>query len=86
MQETRQSALVQRQQLADTILNEMYQFVAFIDPTGHLLTVNTPALIAGGVNIEEVYLKPFWECYWWSTSVELPNRVRATVMVRESKL
>lgn len=65
-----------REQLSRIILDEMYQFIALLDTTGHTLEINRTAIIAAGLVREDILGVPFWELPTWKTSLENPSRVR----------
>jgi len=69
-----------REKLARIILDEMYQFVALLDTQGILLEVNRAALEGGGIQLEDILGKPFWETHWWTiskaTQLELQDAIR----------
>jgi len=73
------STEVRRQKLARIILDAMYQFLGLLDVDGTVLEINRAALEGGGVSLDEVVGKPFWEAHWWAVSEDTPNRVRAMV-------
>ncbi len=67
------------QKLARIALDEMYQFVAVLDPKGTLLEVNRSALEGAGLQYSDVRGKPFWECFWWTFSRESQETLRKAV-------
>jgi PAS domain S-box-containing protein len=67
------------QKLARIALDEMYQFVAVLDPKGTLLEVNRSALEGAGLQYSDVRGKPFWECFWWTVSKESQETLRRAV-------
>src|ERR1700727_369374 len=68
-----------RQKLARIALDEMYQFVAVLDPNGTLLEVNRAALEGGGLTLSDVAGKPFWECFWWGVTQETRETLKSAV-------
>lgn len=70
---------VRRQKLARIILDAMYQFLGLLDVDGTVLEINRAALEGGGICLDEVIGKPFWEARWWAISEEARNRVRSMV-------
>jgi PAS domain S-box-containing protein len=68
-----------REKLARIALDEMYQFVAVLDPRGTLLEVNRAALEGGGVERSDVEGKPFWECFWWTFSADSQRALEAAI-------
>jgi len=73
------STEVRRQKLARIILDAMYQFLGLLDVEGTVLEINRAALDGGGISLDDVVGKPFWEAHWWAVSEDTPNRVRAMV-------
>eukprot|EP01132_Coremiostelium_polycephalum_P006840 gene6840-8484_t len=61
------------------MIDEMYQFVALLDPQGNLLDVNEPALQGGGMIRHQIQGIPFWDCRWWAVSEETKTNVRDAV-------
>ena len=68
-----------RQKLARIALDEMYQFVAVLDPCGTLLEVNRAALEGAGLKLSDVEGKPFWQCFWWGVSTEIQETLRSAI-------
>ena len=50
------------------IFNQTFQFTGMLSVDGILLEANQTALDFGGLQRADVVGKPFWECYWWTTS------------------
>eukprot|EP01133_Synstelium_polycarpum_P012305 gene12305-14432_t len=73
-------ALAKSNKQSRIMLDEMYQFVALLDPKGNLLDVNEPALHGGGMIRHVIQGIPFWECRWWAVSEETMNGVKEAVM------
>jgi PAS domain S-box-containing protein len=69
----------QREKLARIVLEEMYQFVALLDVEGTLLEVNHPALEGGGMTLDEIRGRPFWEARWWAVSRETQEHLQRAV-------
>jgi PAS domain S-box-containing protein len=67
------------QKLSRIALDEMYQFVAVLDPKGTLLEVNRAALEGAGLQYSDVRGKPFWDCFWWTVSKESQETLRRAV-------
>ena len=57
-------------------IDNMIAFLGVVSPDGTLLEVNRLALVAGGLQREEVLGKKFWECYWWSHDAHQVERLR----------
>jgi PAS domain S-box-containing protein len=73
------SASEYRQKLARIALDEMYQFVAVLDPQGTLLEVNRAALEGGGLKRTDVEGLPFWKCFWWGVSEKTQDDLKAAI-------
>ncbi|HZI09091.1 MAG TPA: ATP-binding protein [Myxococcus sp.] len=69
-----------REKLARIVLDEMYQFVALLDAAGTLLEVNRAALEGGGIRLEDIENRPFWEAHWWTLSSATQERLRAAIL------
>ncbi|HEV2147345.1 MAG TPA: ATP-binding protein [Longimicrobiaceae bacterium] len=69
-----------REKLARIVLDEMYQFVALLDVQGTLLEVNRAALEGGGIRLEDIAGKPFWEAHWWTVSRATQEKLMAAVV------
>ncbi len=65
-----------REKLARILLDDMYQFVALLDVQGTLLEVNRAALDGGGIRLQDIQGKPFWEARWWQVSPDTVQRQR----------
>jgi PAS domain S-box-containing protein len=68
-----------REKLARIVLDEMYQFVGLLDTSGNLLEVNRAALEGGGMRLEDIHGKPFWEAHWWTLSRKTQAQLRRAV-------
>jgi PAS domain S-box-containing protein len=64
---------------AALILDGMYQFVALLNPEGHILEVNRAALEGAGHRIEEIRGKPFWTARWWQVSGKIREELKAAI-------
>ncbi len=67
----------QRAELAQIILDEMYQLVGILDVNGVNLESNQTSLDAAGIKREEVIGKYFWDTPWWPDS--LRGKLKAAV-------
>ncbi len=66
---TSQKKEYQRAELAQIILDEMYQLVGILDVNGVNLESNQTSLDAAGIKREEVIGKYFWDTPWWPDSL-----------------
>jgi PAS domain S-box-containing protein len=69
-----------REKLARIVLDEMYQFVGLLDGAGMLLEVNKAALEGGGIRLEDIENRPFWDAHWWTLSPATQARLRAAIL------
>jgi PAS domain S-box-containing protein len=67
------------EKLARIVLDEMYQFVGLLDTEGTLLEVNRAALEGGGIRLDEIQGKPFWEAHWWTVSRVTQEDLRRSI-------
>ncbi|MDP9348973.1 MAG: sensor histidine kinase, partial [Gemmatimonadota bacterium] len=67
------------EKLARIVLDEMYQFVGLLDTEGTLLEVNRAALEGGGIRLEDIQGKPFWEAHWWTVSRAAQDELRRSI-------
>ncbi|MBN9519701.1 PAS domain S-box protein [bacterium] len=65
-------------QLRD-LLDNLFVFVGLLDPDGTVRWVNRPLLVAGGLTLEQVIGRAFWDCPWWTHDPAACDRVRAAV-------
>ena len=63
-----QFALKERERSFQAIFNSMFQFIGVLTPEGIVLQANQTALEFGGLALEDVVDKPFWEAKWWTIS------------------
>ncbi|MEY2632083.1 MAG: hypothetical protein RIR00_737, partial [Pseudomonadota bacterium] len=71
--------MIRRQKMARIILDSMYQFLGLLDVDGTVLEINRAALDGGGISLENVVGRPFWEARWWAVSPEVRERVKAMI-------
>ena len=70
---------IRRQKMARIIVDSMYQFLGLLDVDGTVLEINSAALEGGGVGLEHVIGRPFWQARWWAVSEEVRDRVREMI-------
>ncbi len=58
------------------IFNHTFQLTGMLSVEGILLETNQTALDFGGLQLEDVVGKPFWDCYWWTISPETQAQVK----------
>jgi len=61
------------------ILNQTFQFIGLLTPSGIVMEVNKTALAFSGISVESVRGKPFWETPWWAHSTELQEELRLAI-------
>jgi PAS domain S-box-containing protein len=61
------------------IFNTMFQFMALLRPDGTVLEINQTALSFGGIDLEDVFGKPFWETRWWSWSEDAHRQLKGSI-------
>ena len=55
------------------------QFIWLLKPDGCLLEANRTALGFGGVTLDEVANRPFWETNWWTIAPETQAQLQAAI-------
>ena len=63
----------------EAIFNTTSQFIGQLDLAGNLIKANQNALDFGGLQLEDVLYKPFWECYWWSLSEQTKTALQSNI-------
>lgn len=61
------------------VLDSLFVFVGVLSPEGELQEANRAPLDAGGVSLDEVRGRPFWDTYWWSHDPALQDWLRQGV-------
>ncbi len=61
------------------VIDNALCFIGILDTRGVLQEANEAALLAGGLSREDVYGKPFWECYWWSHDPQIVKDLKAAI-------
>lgn len=61
------------------VLDSLYVFVGVLDPEGRLLEANRAPLEAGGIALEQVRGRLFWETPWWTHDPPLCDWLRQAV-------
>jgi len=65
---------------AHELLNKTIAFAALLTPDGTVRDVSENALAAGGIAIEDVRGRPFWDGYWFSHDTALQDRIRCSIL------
>lgn len=61
------------------IFDNSYHFIGLMQLDGTLVEVNETALAFGGLKLEEVVGRKFWDTYWWRVSPETQETLRQAV-------
>ena len=61
------------------IFDNTYQFIGMMNPDGTVIDVNRGALDFAGIELSEVFNKPFWETPWWSHSKSLQGLLQRSI-------
>ena len=64
------------EKLTRVILDEMYQFVALLDPKGRVLEVNKSAMDAAGLDMDRLKDVHFWNLRSWDVTRGNPEKVK----------
>ncbi|WP_168642926.1 PAS domain S-box protein [Dolichospermum sp. UHCC 0259] len=77
--EERTRELAASEQKFRAIFNNTFQFTGLLTTAGILLEANQTALIFGGIQLEDVVNRPFWETYWWTNSPENQDKLKQAI-------
>ncbi|MEH1920340.1 PAS domain S-box protein [Nostoc sp.] len=61
------------------IFNNTFQFTGLLTPDGILLEANQTALSFGGLKLEDVIDRPFWEAHWWTISPQTQEELQQAI-------
>jgi PAS domain S-box-containing protein len=61
------------------IFDNTFQCVGLLTTEGILLEANQTALNFGGIQLEDVINKPFWEADWWKASPSTQERLKTAI-------
>ncbi|MHC0066234.1 PAS domain S-box protein [Nostoc sp. UIC 10890] len=61
------------------IFNNTFQFTGLLTPDGILLEANQTALSFGGIKLEDVINRPFWEAHWWTISPQTQEELKQAI-------
>lgn len=59
-----------------SILDNLFSFVGILELDGTLVEANKAPLAAAGLEPEDVIGKKFWDCFWWTHSAEVAEKLR----------
>jgi PAS domain S-box-containing protein len=68
-----------RERRYHAIFDNTFQFTGLLNTEGILLEANQTALDFGGLALEDVIGRPFWEAHWWTRSAETQERLRDAI-------
>jgi two-component system, sensor histidine kinase PdtaS len=72
-------ALAHGEQQMRRVLDSLFVFVCLLSPDGTVLEANRAPLEAGGLTLEQVRGRPFWDTPWWNHDVEQQDWIREAV-------
>ncbi|MEA5604529.1 PAS domain-containing protein [Nostoc sp. UHCC 0252] len=61
------------------IFDNTFQFTGLLTPSGILLEANQTALSFGGLQLEDVIDRPFWEAHWWTISPQTQEELKQAI-------
>lgn len=67
--------LQKKKQFQEQLLNAMSTFVAVLKPDGEVIFVNNTLLKVGGLKMEDIIGKKFFDAPWWTHSDEIQDMV-----------
>jgi len=71
-----EDALGESQLFTRRVLDNLFAFVGLMTADGTLIDVNRAPLEAASISASDVIGKKFWDCYWWSYSPLVQERLR----------
>jgi PAS domain S-box-containing protein len=74
-----EEALRKKERFHEGILNDMITFVAVLDPSGDVIFVNNTPLTVGGIKLEEIRGKKFFDAFWWTHSDEVREMIKRDI-------
>ncbi|MGF2034574.1 MAG: PAS domain S-box protein [Nostoc sp. CmiVER01] len=77
--EERTIALQESDRRFRAIFNNTFQFTGLLTPDGILLEANQTALSFGGLKLEDVINRPFWEAHWWTISPQIQEELKQAI-------
>lgn len=61
------------------VFDQTFQFTSLLSPDGTLLNASKNALDFGGLKLEDVVGRPFWEIPWWPQDDKMKERLKSAV-------
>lgn len=77
--EERTAKLHQSDRRFCAIFNNTFQFTGLLTPSGILLEANQTALSFGGLKLEDVIDRPFWQAHWWTISPQTQAELKQAI-------
>ena len=72
-------ALREKERFREGLLNDMITFVAVLDPSGNVIFVNNTPLTVGGIKLEDIRGKKFFDAFWWTHSDEVREMIKRDI-------
>ena len=72
-------ALREKERFHEGLLNDMITFVAVLDPSGDVIFVNNTPLTVGGIKLEDIRGKKFFDALWWTHSDEVREMIKRDI-------
>ncbi len=74
-----EEALRERERLQESLLNDMLTFVGILEPNGDIIFINNTPLKVGGLELQDIKGKKFYDARWWTHSDEVHETVKRDV-------
>ena len=74
-----EEALREKERFHEGILNDMITFVAVLDSGGDVIFVNNTPLTVGGIELEDIIGKKFFDGFWWTHSDEVREMIKRDI-------
>ena len=78
-QKEAKQALYEKERFHEGLLNDMITFVAVLDPSGDIIFVNNTPLSVGGIKLEDIIGKKFFDAFWWTHSDEVREMIKRDI-------
>ncbi|MGB7347222.1 MAG: PAS domain S-box protein [Pirellulaceae bacterium] len=75
----RELDIAEREAHLRRVIDNQLGFVGVLDTDGTLLEANATALLAAGLNRDDVIGKKFWDCYWWNYDDVVSKRLENSI-------
>jgi PAS domain S-box-containing protein len=69
----------EKERFHEGILNDMITFVAVLDSSGDVIFVNNTPLTVGGIELEDIRGKKFFDAFWWTHSDEVREMIKRDI-------